>query len=344
MAHRAKKQASRRLQPRSRSYQPAVEILEERLPPGDVVLGGMLGRSWLTPAVTGLAADPLAAPRIEILNRGGSQQLARPTLMYAAAYHGVGSNLFIASQGSHIPGGGMGNSADPTRPVAAPPNKIEPAFREASGLDQEAFDHLLADDLGEISSSKSPNGNGGPRGRSADSDTKAPPAAEPGAAVGGSTPVFSQGPQGLSSTPPLANDPNGGLYGGGGAAAAGGASGLGGPSVPNLVTGGHFAIGTLRPGNSPSAGTARSSNGDFGGSHGTITPFNLPPWPSDTLPTANGSGGCSCACSGERLPWARSSTPDRAMRTRTMAPARCRLPSSLHRRRIPQPRAAAVVR
>src|SRR5262249_27567882 len=59
------KNARARVQ-RPGTYRPRLELLEERLPPGDTVLGGLLAWTWAEPASIGLAPEgrPSVARRV----------------------------------------------------------------------------------------------------------------------------------------------------------------------------------------------------------------------------------------------------------------------------------------
>jgi hypothetical protein len=86
---------SKQLPTRQPGYRPMVDALEERLPPGDVLLGGMLGKSWLTPAVTGFAAvPPQALDRLFDGRRPGTPGRA-PTAHVGAVLLGGPQDFFL---------------------------------------------------------------------------------------------------------------------------------------------------------------------------------------------------------------------------------------------------------
>jgi hypothetical protein len=261
----------------------------------------MLGRSWLPPEITRLASDAASVgSRAELRQLGFSQ----PThaSFYAAAGQNSGFRFILSAHSQQRAEARTGSAAEPAQAANSAFRSVRPAFRQASGLDQDAFDLLLRDDLGELSPSAPP-----PRIRiqtpasSAGPNLTALMAAAAGGAVGGPASSFGPGVQGPAA-PMVNNGQNGGGLGGGGAAASVPGGTLSAtPGIPNLLTSGHFA------GSTPAAGAAAlrgnspiSANGYLAGPHGTVTPFQSGVvWPTDGLPTATGSGGsCNCACSG----------------------------------------------
>jgi hypothetical protein len=143
--------------PRHSSHRPTVETLEERLQPGDVLLGGMLGRSWLPPELTRFASEQaLAASRAELT--AVRFEHASTDSFYAAAGQNTGFKLILSSNPEKLPETATGSTADPGRAVNSTPKAVEPAFRDASGLTNDVLDQLLGDDLGQLTTSGKPDG------------------------------------------------------------------------------------------------------------------------------------------------------------------------------------------
>jgi hypothetical protein len=244
--------------------------LEERLPPGDVLLGGMLSRSWLAPEITRLASEQaLAASRAEF--SAVRFEHASTDRFYAAAGQNTGFKLILSANPEQRPQAATGSTSDPGRPVNSSPKAVEPAFRDASGLTNDVLDQLLGDDLGQLSTSRKQDGSRSQTGGEG-TGSESPAAGQTGAGggLGGCNSTLEQ--PGGPSTPFMPDSQNGGMMGGGGAASTPGAAGAA-VATPNLITSGHFAPGG-------------------GGPHGTITPYaSNSVWPSYTPPTTGGSGG-----------------------------------------------------
>jgi hypothetical protein len=185
---------------------------------------------------------------------------AKPERFYAAAGPNTGFRFILSANNQQRAEARTSSPTVPTRPVDPPPTGLQPAFRDASGLTDDALDQLLGDDLGQLSTSGKPTGFrlGGGSGTGSQNASPAPTGA--GGAVGGSSSMLGQGAGG-PATPSMSDNRNGGLMGGGGAASG------------NLITSGHFTPGA-------------------GGPHGTITPYTSGAvWPSYTPPTSGGSSG-----------------------------------------------------
>jgi hypothetical protein len=218
---------------------PTVEALEERIPPGDVLLAGMLGKSWLAPQMTRFAsaAGPVGG-RTELPAVGYDQ--ARPNSFFAAAGQNSPFRFILSADIQSRAGSTTDNPAGPANPLHSARSGVRPAFQDASGLTEETIDHLLGDDFDQLSSSANRRGlrkdTGAPT-----NGTQNPAPAQTGGA-GGSPSGLAQGPGG-PSMPSMPDPQNGGLTGGGGGAPSQGATGSS-PSTPNLITGGHFANGS----------------------------------------------------------------------------------------------------
>jgi RHS repeat-associated protein len=258
---------------------PMVELLEDRLPPGDMLLGGALAVGSLAPGMALPTAASVQAIRIQPEASSSPQRFAQPSQVLVAVGAGLTSTHFFAANTSPGQQRAMNRSSNPLQPV----------YRELSGLDEDVLDQLLADD-GDPQSSQ-------PRQRHASlgaNDGHSPgldPATARGPGAGGApSSALGQGTQD-AGTPDLANEMNGGLVGGGG-----GASPQAGTnstsSVANTLTEAAFAQGAAANAVSTANGSVTSSTVSSVGAHGRITPFTSSVvWPSDTPPSSGSSGG-----------------------------------------------------
>jgi hypothetical protein len=153
-----------------------------------------LWRSGLTSASTGLDVEPAQALGRQAEKRVVEVQQASFPSFFAATHSVSGSSLFFAANAGQAPESRTGTPADPVRPGNSTPSRVQPAFRDASGLNDHAFDQLLRDDLGGLSSSPPSHGIVGRGAASTEgSDHAAPLSSGAGAAVGGPAPSLDQG-------------------------------------------------------------------------------------------------------------------------------------------------------
>jgi hypothetical protein len=181
--------------------------LEERLPPGDVLLGGMLSRSWLAPEITRLASEQTMGPNRRELRAVGFD-LASTDSFYAAAGQNTGFKLILSSNPQIQPESRTGNTADPGRPINSAPEAVAPAFRDASGLSEDVLDQLLGDDLGQLTASRKPDGlRGETGGPGTGSENAALGQTGGGGGLGGSSSTL--GPS--MASPSMPDSQNGGM-------------------------------------------------------------------------------------------------------------------------------------
>jgi hypothetical protein len=211
MRRRSTIQSPKSRSPRLLSRRLTVEVLEDRLPPGDVLLGGGLAASWLAQDMPVLTAVSPAATDNQAQSR---------LVDYAAA----SSSFFAAST---LPSQGM-----PTRTTAdAAASSSRSAYRDLAGLKDELLDQLLADDFDQLKSAPSAGHTPAMNGTIADGK---PMATDAGgiSAAGGRAGSLGDGNSGPPA--PLAgNGPDGSPQG----------SSAPARSAPNLSTGLYFANG-----------------------------------------------------------------------------------------------------
>jgi RHS repeat-associated protein len=265
--------------PPSRSvvYRPTVEILEDRLPPGDVLFGGVWAGTWLRPGSDLSITAAVEAVRTPVEPGTGYGPSAALSGIVSAAHPGVSVTQLVAAPM---------RAAQPL-PSARTSQPVAPGYRELAGLDEDVLDQLLADDTEPLSSVLALHQRGPEPspGHGAGWDAPAGPAA------GSSTASTLGQVSGEAGMPFLDNAQNAGLMGGGGGAAPQAASAAA-PSLANGLAAAALARGTAT--NTGSAGGSSLSSSSLGslGQHGRITPFTSSVvWPSDTPPSAGASGG-----------------------------------------------------
>jgi RHS repeat-associated protein len=261
------------------SYRPTVETLEDRLPPGDVLLGPGLVGSWLAPNIAMLRAERLLGINTQTETRVAGDRSAQPSPSVVPQTNRAASTLIFAS-GFSSPARSLAEQRRGDNERVA---NIGSAYREASGLSANLLDQLLGDDFDSLSGSSSLHRPLKTPGSNAGFEKPSLTESGGGGATGGAPRSLGEGPG--PSAPLTPNMTNGSLMGNGSDGSAGASSSVSAPPAPNLITGGHFANAVA--GSPTSTGTDVSP----GNSHGGIVPFTSGVvWPSDTPPT------CPCAC------------------------------------------------
>src|SRR5437773_8193081 len=110
------------------SYRPLIELLEERLPPGDVILGHGLVGSWLGQNISLFGADSAPAVNRHAEVRFGSDTPAGFSAFVVLTVNSSRSGLPVTAGSSPSQAGNM-SQADPTA-----------ADRERAGLDEHSLD------------------------------------------------------------------------------------------------------------------------------------------------------------------------------------------------------------
>src|SRR5207248_5932991 len=124
------------------SYRPMVELLEDRLPPGDVLLGQVMSSAWL--------GQDVAA-----LRTGGRSGLTQPEPQFPE--YRVGMRPLVVSAASELPAAPLLAAAfvpgqgEVFQAIAEPANQQvhikRRAYAELAGLDKDQLDQLIEDDF-----------------------------------------------------------------------------------------------------------------------------------------------------------------------------------------------------
>src|SRR5947209_11616591 len=97
MRRTSKTESRTRRSPRLVSYRPAVALLEDRLPPGDILLGHGLVGSWLGQNIAVVGADSVTAINRQAETRFGLEPAAQFNTLVIPQADRSGSALFFAA-------------------------------------------------------------------------------------------------------------------------------------------------------------------------------------------------------------------------------------------------------
>jgi hypothetical protein len=162
--------------------------LEERLPPGDVLLGRLLSGTWLAPGMGLSAAGSIPALRMQADTGASQDRFAQPSRVMATGDSEVPTTQLVVANTQPA------QQEPASRPMGSAgaqscANHVLPrGYQELSGLDDDALDQLLAEDDDPLSSlpGRQAASKEGHSGHAADLD-QATPAAAGGSGAGDAT-------------------------------------------------------------------------------------------------------------------------------------------------------------
>jgi hypothetical protein len=202
MRRTSKTESRRHRLSRLASYRPMVEVLEDRLPPGDIILGHGLVGSWLGQSIAVLGADSRTAINRDAETPFGHDSLAQIGTFVIPQANRSSFAAFVATRFFTPQEERTQGTADSAQAQNQGAQENRLAHRHGAGLDEDLLDRLIPNDFEALLSLpfSSPGSHKAGTAGVADIDSRGSSTVEAAPIVGGGG--LASAPGGLAENPP----------------------------------------------------------------------------------------------------------------------------------------------